>query len=909
VIFRRHFYMLAEVMKILSGSGISQERVLELYGIITNSSRFAARLQSEYLAIAVILIHRYLQNPKGVYLYIGPDTIEYAPGKCSVTVAVVALQWSGLLNSCTGVLHEKGFDITSCETLTVDVAREKLGLVFMEIDVDVPEEFESFLKLEPEIERALIRTAAQETGKRELLMSETQRAEQYALVVEELKKIADPQDYEKLFEEEKGEVVRFFLARTMAYLNDRSPKDLARQIYANQAFHKSVKETGKVCASVDNIETAGGELTAISVAGLEHDLSMGDCFRVIDEVAPGYQWKYDKAYITGDAVNVIRIEIVDARGQALTKDQCTELTRKLTGIRDAPVCDRLSPGVELIGRKICPILLEEEKKLALPQVYMHPHSRSNIKVVVVSSGSDRGHAFDLVESISKIKGLKASMPDPISTVAGYSKDAVMTQEIASVDVWVDFETFFGTPKGPYNDELILVRIEEAIRKTDTIGPRLRIFDRTGRTLRAQRSDRIADKAVEKGLSPEVARQIMSRLGDKLVVSPTTSDDEVFASVLPGIEAVTEWKSSGEVQPSIKSSTRKNSRGEIYSVFAIAHSPLERCSSEFISQVSDLGLETVSVVDGDTYSLLILRFAHRGRGVRDLETGQIERMCRMAFEKGAAQILPGSSPKQDLVNCTVFSPARVPAGMIFMVQVWAHLLPQEKRVEKMARAYDGSARRRGSGTLTEMVSRGSTLKYHLVMPGLEIDDDVKNTIWQGEPVPVQFRVKVPDDYPGTEVFGTVTVSSDTVPIGQIVFKVEVGKTSRVENVIPRATGEATSFEVYFISYASEDRKEVIKRVGMLRVMGKRFFVDLLEFDPGDRWKRELYKLIDDSDAVLLFWSTNARDSEWVIKECLYAKDTKGIDRIIPVIIEGPPPVEPPEELADLHFNDKLLYLMS
>lgn len=46
----------------------------------------------------------------------------------------------------------------------------------------------------------------------------------------------------------------------------------------------------------------------------------------------------------------------------------------------------------------------------------------------------------------------------------------------------------------------------------------------------------------------------------------------------------------------------------------------------------------------------------------------------------------------------------------------------------------------------------------------------------------------------------------------------------------------------------------------------------------------------------------------MRECRYTIDTKGIDYLLPVIIEGPPLVEPPPELAALHMNDWLLYLM-
>jgi hypothetical protein len=119
---------------------------------------------------------------------------------------------------------------------------------------------------------------------------------------------------------------------------------------------------------------------------------------------------------------------------------------------------------------------------------------------------------------------------------------------------------------------------------------------------------------------------------------------------------------------------------------------------------------------------------------------------------------------------------------------------------------------------------------------------------------------------------------------------------------------------FISYASEDRAEVLKRTQMLKLVSIDFFQDLLSIEPGERWAKALYKNIDKSDVFFLFWSTAAKNSEWVMKEVRYAIERHGGDdlappEIVPVLIEGPPPVAPPPELKDLHFNDRFLYFIA
>jgi hypothetical protein len=89
--------------------------------------------------------------------------------------------------------------------------------------------------------------------------------------------------------------------------------------------------------------------------------------------------------------------------------------------------------------------------------------------------------------------------------------------------------------------------------------------------------------------------------------------------------------------------------------------------------------------------------------------------------------------------------------------------------------------------------------------------------------------------------------------------------------------------------------------------------VLSLEPGDRWEKKLELGIDECDLFLLFWSTESKRSEWVRKEVRYALARSGRDelsppQIRPVILEGPPIVEPWEELAHLHFNDRMLYFM-
>src|SRR5260370_27153653 len=222
----------------------------------------------------------------------------------------------------------------------------------------------------------------------------------------------------------------------------------------------------------------------------------------------------------------------------------------------------------------------------------------------------------------------------------------------------------------------------------------------------------------------------------------------------------------------------------------------------------------------------------------------------------------------------------------MGQVFAHLFEQAAQAEAAARRFDADAQRRGVTSLGTEIARGQKLTCELLMGGLPVEDAVRELVWRGRPASVQFEVRVPREERPRTVIGSVLVSQDTVPIGEVKFKLKVVEAA-TPGRRPEPCGEARRFSKAFISYASPDRKKVLERVQMLTAAGIEFFQDVLNLDPGDRWARKLYQHIDDSDVLFLFWSRAARESEWVAREWQFALERKGDDFIRPVIIERPP----------------------
>ena len=111
---------------------------------------------------------------------------------------------------------------------------------------------------------------------------------------------------------------------------------------------------------------------------------------------------------------------------------------------------------------------------------------------------------------------------------------------------------------------------------------------------------------------------------------------------------------------------------------------------------------------------------------------------------------------------------------------------------------------------------------------------------------------------------------------------------------------------FASYAREDSNLVVGRLSEIEQNGIKIFWDRLNLHNHEKWKSQLENAIKDSEAFLLFWSSHASQSEWVKGEWQTALQHKGLRSIEPHPLEGPDEAPPPDELKELHFDDKYLY---
>ena len=271
----------------------------------------------------------------------------------------------------------------------------------------------------------------------------------------------------------------------------------------------------------------------------------------------------------------------------------------------------------------------------------------------------------------------------------------------------------------------------------------------------------------------------------------------------------------------------------------------------------------------------------------------------------------TAPEPDFVDVSVFTPKRVKPAEAFILQAIFHAEAQAGEAVATAAAIDPDAEKRLQKSLRQAVYHGQTITASLDIPNAQIDQPVQAVQWRGDIEPMQFIVTIPAQDGVVSSLAKLQIAVDGVPVASAVWRIVLADDANVATEV----GEYIPIQRYrraFVSYSSQDRVEVLKRVQGLQAAGLEVFQDVLDLEPGDRWSKELYKHIDNADSFYLFWSNNAAKSEWVAKEWRYALERsmthpdKRPD-ICPVILTAPPPL-PPTELADRHFNDILAYVL-
>lgn len=522
---------LSDIAKHLTHFSLTPRQIAGFNRLITQGTAYAARLTAQERAILIRLL-REEEVLAGMAHVITERVAGEQPGEAlpSLLFAVLAPDWAGLADACMGTVHEAGLNLAYTHGFILRKGRHKLGVVLMEVEI-VPSLSRAALDMaRAKIQERLSRIAAEDGAKKTLQQQEARRLYAYTSVTDLLKRRVSTADLKEIMGD-SGEAIKFFIARQDSYISERSPDTIADQVLVNYELKQRIR-AGRSTMEIASrpVKYKNKDLTGISVITREPNVTFERLLHLFEELVPGGRRYNDYAYYTADKIAVFHIEVTDRGDRALSDRDLAGLDAAIRTLPAAKETLGPTPGVELVRRKIVPLMLDEEKELRIPQGYIHPHAPDHFKVIVVASEKEAGHGLELVRALSLVPGFSAAMPDQPSTVSSRRDGGEQLQEIAIVDLWIERRTLFGADHQSWNDEEIYNKIEQSVRTIPGFGPKLRIFDRTSRMMRQMRLKAVMGISKAESIPADELKNLFYNLGDRCLLNPEISDSSVYAQI-------------------------------------------------------------------------------------------------------------------------------------------------------------------------------------------------------------------------------------------------------------------------------------------------------------------------------------------------------------------------------------------
>jgi hypothetical protein len=200
-------------------------------------------------------------------------------------------------------------------------------------------------------------------------------------------------------------------------------------------------------------------------------------------------------------------------------------------------------------------------------------------------------------------------------------------------------------------------------------------------------------------------------------------------------------------------------------------------------------------------------------------------------------------------------------------------------------------------------RGAKVTVRLAADQVDVANPVQTFTWNGTKQLLRFDARVLPEARANVLILRFDIAVEGFPLVTLRPEVAMSLPQREREAIAGFSfTEGIAPTSAFASYASPDRREVLGRIRSLQIFtGIDVFLDNLSIRPGERWKPTLDTEIRKRDVFWLFWSRNAKDSEWVEWEWRTALASKSLAGIQPHPLEPAEIAPPPKELSDLQFG--------
>lgn len=582
----------------------------------------------EEIALCVALLKEW--DEKGASVVFIPPSKEGGRYPQEIILGLLASDWPGMSDSCVAAVHERRWNIKFMKGFIIEHRGQKLAAIVMAIETETPQAMREFWQEKASFIHSLERASLGSKAKRYLLSKEARKLKIYEEMAETMGKVCKSNEKEELLGE-GGEAVKFFASRSEAYITERKIVDLAEQIITNFRFIQRVRRLGgRAQVRVKNLETRGGTLTGITIAGLDREFTLNDCLEAIDRSVPGFKNKYNKEFITDDGITVYRLEITNGGKKALSRRRQEVIKRSILKMASTRKVGKIKwmeslGGFEHYLRAIIPFLAQEYRSTGMIQVYISV-SRSTeelieFKIIIIlpkeKSRKERV-LFRCIEALEAVRGLSVLSARPPKYYG--------EEEIDIIDLSADVSAFKET-EGIY--EVIHERLKRIIGD-------FRDFDEGMRRLEMGRLVRVKEGLP--GVDDGLVRAFYYNLDG--FYRATAPVKEITEEIRLGVEILERHEISGyefimegrNVEITLGDGKRLPSS----TLIGLAYPSKHRSLKEFLDQLPDYGV-TMSKIDVEESTILLLRITKEGK---PLSEERLKELLEKLEKRGRGVKKPG-----------------------------------------------------------------------------------------------------------------------------------------------------------------------------------------------------------------------------------------------------------------------------
>ncbi|MBN2363571.1 hypothetical protein JXL83_05525 [candidate division WOR-3 bacterium] len=542
--------------------------------------------------------------------------------KTGVVFCIASSDWAGMSEACVSVIHSRKFNITRLLAFVIDVsdngAPENIGLIILYIRPENEDLKRALFEEKDNITRTLNFASWGMTGTTSLVASESGKVEMMAKVVQYLEeKLRDREDVRKKTTAPEGEIAKFFASRSTEYLKERTTKQIGEQILLNFHIVNRVRETQKGEVFVENMTTNREELTCITAAANQQNITLDDILTRVDHSVQKAQRKFDKTFITRDGIKVIRLEISSSDDHFYIGDDLERLRKNLSkAVNKFPSVNFmnfknfLAGGQEHYSRAVIPILLREYGDTLVSQIYIaqvfSDEFSVHFKIVIVNSKSCMTKEFEIsfIEEIEKIPGFFVANFIPAKSygdicVFMFDLQCDLDAFISEEEAYNRLKEYFGETFDNYRD------FNEGMQKMFVV-----------KLLEVKESLKDYDQNL-------VSEIYFSMEGFHRFETPT---ETLALEIKSGIEALNAAKNSiskkGSIINEVRTNGKKNGKSIIVAIAMKDREMLMNCIGILLRKYEI----TLCKVNQEPYYIVVMNVALKGGSFSEEDTLLVEQFC-------------------------------------------------------------------------------------------------------------------------------------------------------------------------------------------------------------------------------------------------------------------------------------------